>query len=308
MKTRVISMLLLFSLGGWWQWQRASREKLTYRWRNARFLNPEVTSEIIEQRLNIRTHRPTDFITDVKQAAQAEFHLWEAQFEKGAEDRHQRLLWQQQSETTIKTEIKEHLLDEAWLEQQLQKAAPPVTDADARAWFSQHAESLRIPAMHHVSHLFLTRHDPKKPDRSTEIRALHQRLMRGEPWAELTSQHSEDERNRHREGDLGWLSRERMPTDFMTAVERQPAGLNFTANSDPNAEAVYALGDWNGWGDGTALQPQGSSGIWAGICAEAREGHCYKYAVVAKGGHTTVKADPMARQSEVPPSNASRPD
>lgn len=225
MKTRVISMLLLLSLGGWWQWQQASREKLTYRWRNARFLNPEVTSEIIEQRLNIRTHRPTDFITDVKQAAQAEFHLWEAQFEKGAEDRHQRLLWQQQSETTIKTEIKEHLLDEAWLEQQLQKAAPPVTDADARAWFSQHAESLRIPALHHVSHLFLTRHDPKKPDRSTEIRALHQRLMRGEPWAELTSQHSEDERNRHREGDLGWLSRERMPTDFMTAVEAQKLGL-----------------------------------------------------------------------------------
>ena len=40
----------------------------------------------------------------------------------------------------------------------------------------------------------------------------------------------------------------------------------------PNAEAVYAIGDWNGWGDGTALQPQGSSGIWAGVCAEAVPG------------------------------------
>ncbi len=73
----------------------------------------------------------------------------------------------------------------------------------------------------------------------------------------------------------------------------------------PNAEAVYALGDWNGWGDGLALQPQGSSGIWAALCPDAAAGHCYKYAVVAKGGRTTVKADPMARQSEVPPSNAS---
>ena len=74
----------------------------------------------------------------------------------------------------------------------------------------------------------------------------------------------------------------------------------------PNASAVYALGDWNGWGDGTPLEPQGSSGIWAGICPDAREGHCYKFAVVAKSGHTAVKADPMARQAEVPPSNASR--
>jgi parvulin-like peptidyl-prolyl isomerase len=224
MKTLVISMLLLFSLAGWWQWQQASREKLKCTWRDARFLNPEVTSEIIEQRLNIRTQRPPDFIADIKQAAQAEYYLWEAQFEKGAKDRQQRLLCQQQSEMSIKAGIKEHLLDEAWLEQQLQKTAPPVSDADARAWFTQHAESLRIPALHHVSHLFLTRHDPKKPDRSTEIRALHQRLMRGENWAELTSQHSEDERNRHRAGDLGWLSRERMPADFMTAVEAQKLG------------------------------------------------------------------------------------
>ncbi len=71
----------------------------------------------------------------------------------------------------------------------------------------------------------LTRHDPKKPDRSTEIHALYQRLMRGESWAELTAKHSEDERSRHRAGDLGWLSRERMPSEFMTAVEAQKFGL-----------------------------------------------------------------------------------
>jgi 1,4-alpha-glucan branching enzyme len=93
--------------------------------------------------------------------------------------------------------------------------------------------------------------------------------------------------------------------EFLGAHVQPAGGVRFAVWA-PNAEAVYALGDWNGWADGTPLHPQGSSGIWAGVCAEAREGHCYKYAVVAKGGHTTVKADPMARQSEVPPSNASR--
>jgi hypothetical protein len=225
MKTGFIFLLLVLSLIGWWLWQHSSQEIRGAILRDARFLNPQITRETIEQRLHIRTQRPPDFIADVKQAAQAEFHLWQAQFEKGAEDRQQRLLWQQQSETNIKAGIKEHLLDEAWLEQQLQKAATPVTDAQAHAWFTKHAERLRLPARHHVSHLFLTRHDPKKPDRSTEIHALYQRLMRGESWAELTAKHSEDERSRHRAGDLGWLSRERMPSEFMTAVEAQKFGL-----------------------------------------------------------------------------------
>jgi 1,4-alpha-glucan branching enzyme len=93
--------------------------------------------------------------------------------------------------------------------------------------------------------------------------------------------------------------------EFLGAHVQPEGGVRFAVWA-PNATAVYALGDWNGWGDGTQLEPQGSSGIWAGMCPDAREGHCYKYAVVANGGHTTVKADPMARESEVPPSNASR--
>ena len=74
----------------------------------------------------------------------------------------------------------------------------------------------------------------------------------------------------------------------------------------PNASAVYAVGDWNGWGDGTALQPQGDSGIWAGVCPDAAPGHRYKLAVVSVSGDTVLKADPMARSSECPPANASR--
>ncbi len=91
--------------------------------------------------------------------------------------------------------------------------------------------------------------------------------------------------------------------EFLGAHPLPDGGVRFAVWA-PNAEAVFALGDWNGWADGTALQPQGASGIWAGECADAAPGQCYKYAVVA-GGRTTMKADPMARQSEVPPANAS---
>jgi 1,4-alpha-glucan branching enzyme len=73
----------------------------------------------------------------------------------------------------------------------------------------------------------------------------------------------------------------------------------------PNAAMVHVVGDWNGWGDGTSLQPQGSSGVWAGVCTDARSGHRYKFAVTDRAGRTVLKADPMARWSECPPANAS---
>jgi 1,4-alpha-glucan branching enzyme len=81
-------------------------------------------------------------------------------------------------------------------------------------------------------------------------------------------------------------------------------GVRFTVWA-PNARMVYAVGDWNQWGDGTPMTPVESSGIWMGVCAEARVGDAYKFAVVEGSGRTVLKADPMARQSQCPPENSS---
>ncbi|MFM7044271.1 MAG: 1,4-alpha-glucan branching protein GlgB [Ilumatobacteraceae bacterium] len=82
------------------------------------------------------------------------------------------------------------------------------------------------------------------------------------------------------------------------------AGIRFAVWA-PNADRVFACGEWNGWADGTPLEPQGSSGVWCGVVADARPGHTYKFAVVDRSGRTVLKADPMARWSERPPSTAS---
>ena len=81
-------------------------------------------------------------------------------------------------------------------------------------------------------------------------------------------------------------------------------GARFTLWA-PNAREVYVSGDWNGWGDGTAMMPIGTSGIWGAVVSTALVGHCYKFAVVSQSGHTVLKADPMARQTQRPPNNAS---
>jgi len=73
----------------------------------------------------------------------------------------------------------------------------------------------------------------------------------------------------------------------------------------PNARSVEVQGDWNNWVSGTMLEPQGSSGIWALVCPTAQPGQRYKLGVTSAAGAYVLKADPMARQSECPPSNAS---
>jgi 1,4-alpha-glucan branching enzyme len=74
----------------------------------------------------------------------------------------------------------------------------------------------------------------------------------------------------------------------------------------PNATAVSAVGDWNYWSVGAdPLEPQGSSGIWAAEVANARVGQRYKLAITDRHGKVQLHADPVARQSETPPSDAS---
>jgi len=92
--------------------------------------------------------------------------------------------------------------------------------------------------------------------------------------------------------------------EFLGAHCLPDGGVRFAVWA-PNASEVFVHGDWNGWGDGVRLQPQGSSGIWAAECPEAVPGHRYKYSVADQAGRHVMKADPMARQSECPPDTAS---
>ncbi len=75
----------------------------------------------------------------------------------------------------------------------------------------------------------------------------------------------------------------------------------------PNATAVGVVGDWNGWTP-EPLSPLSTNvftGIWSAVAPGARSGHCYKFEITTADGRVIRKADPMARQTERPPSDAS---
>lgn len=89
----------------------------------------------------------------------------------------------------------------------------------------------------------------------------------------------------------------------MLGPQRIGAGVRFAVWA-PNAQRVEVLGDWNGW-SGDELRPVGSSGVWVVIAENALSGQFYKFRVTGAHGREVMKADPMARLSELPPGDAS---
>lgn len=83
------------------------------------------------------------------------------------------------------------------------------------------------------------------------------------------------------------------------------AGTRFTVWA-PNARGVRVCGDFNYWdGAGLPMRSLGSSGVWELFLPGTGEGALYKFDICRPDGSHTMRADPMARHTEVPPANAS---
>ena len=201
--------LLSLAVAAGWRWQSCRTQiSFAFAWQQAQFRSPQMDRKAVMEALDHQRRLtelvPTTFRPDLDLAVQAEVEIWQKQFEKGVMDRQTRLNWQGQTEASMKQSIQEELRAQAWIEKQLQELAPPITEAQALAWFNEHAEQLRQPTRFHVAHLFLSRHDPKCPDRSAEIQALHEQLTTGKAsFTDLAAKYSEDSRSKDRGGDLG---------------------------------------------------------------------------------------------------------
>ncbi|MFK0130351.1 1,4-alpha-glucan branching enzyme [Streptomyces rubiginosohelvolus] len=83
------------------------------------------------------------------------------------------------------------------------------------------------------------------------------------------------------------------------------AGTRFTLWA-PNARGVRITGDFNYWdGTGFPMRSLGSTGVWELFLPGVGEGALYKFDICRPDGSHTVRADPMAQRTEVPPATAS---
>ncbi|MFF2654121.1 1,4-alpha-glucan branching enzyme [Streptomyces sp. NPDC058045] len=82
-------------------------------------------------------------------------------------------------------------------------------------------------------------------------------------------------------------------------------GTRFTVWA-PNAQGVRVTGGFNYWdGTGFPMRSLGSTGVWELFVPGVGEGELYKFDLTRPDGSHTVRADPMARRTEVPPATAS---
>ncbi|MFJ8594176.1 1,4-alpha-glucan branching enzyme [Streptomyces sp. NPDC093598] len=74
----------------------------------------------------------------------------------------------------------------------------------------------------------------------------------------------------------------------------------------PNARGVRVAGTFNFWdGTGHVMRSLGSSGVWELFLPDVGEGELYKFEITRPDGSRTMRADPLARRTEVPPATSS---
>ncbi|MBR6429498.1 MAG: 1,4-alpha-glucan branching protein GlgB [Clostridia bacterium] len=109
------------------------------------------------------------------------------------------------------------------------------------------------------------------------------------------------------EGELGELHAFLKGASFeayrVLGCRRLPSGEFRFAVYAPNAQSVYLVGDFNGWG-GEKMEYLPEFGLWCMIRG-AWPGQRYKYAVRGCDGHTALKSDPFSFRNELRPANAS---
>ncbi|MGI8429223.1 MAG: 1,4-alpha-glucan branching protein GlgB [Solirubrobacteraceae bacterium] len=96
--------------------------------------------------------------------------------------------------------------------------------------------------------------------------------------------------------------------DKLGAHIRDHEGVHGTAFAvwAPAARAISVVGDFNSW-DGRlhAMRSLGANGIWELFLPDIDPGARYKYEILTPEGDLSLKADPYAQETELPPKTAS---
>ena len=122
------------------------------------------------------------------------------------------------SETELRERLAARIQQEKYVEMRIGPLTE-VTDDEAREWFAEHAGELAVPERVRARHVFLSTLNRPPDEAETILEDNLTALASGTlDFATLASQLSEDPASRERGGDLGWMSRSRLPEDFAGPV------------------------------------------------------------------------------------------
>ncbi len=126
------------------------------------------------------------------------------------------------NESELRERVAARIQQEKYVEMRIGPLSE-LTDDEAREWFANHADELAIPERVKARHVFLS--TLNRP-RDEALATLEEKLtdLKSGPmdFTTLAANLSEDPASKARGGDLGWMSRERLPEDFAGPVFSLP--------------------------------------------------------------------------------------
>lgn len=223
---RVLHLPILSS-----QLERATRERLWLRGKTLDDLTPQqrrierlaALDELIDhQLLRIKTkHNATELPVAEAEVDEALKRL-AARFE--SRDAMQKELAAEgiDSEKELRLRVGARLQQQKYVESRI---APQiaVTDEEARAWFDAHAKDLARPERIEARHVFISTLGTDAAEaRATLEKALDDLTAKRKDFPALAAELSGDPRTKGNGGNLGWLTKDRLPADFATPLFAQP--------------------------------------------------------------------------------------
>ena len=127
----------------------------------------------------------------------------------------------------VKENIRTSLKEQQWIESQLgDKIA--VTDADAKDFYDKNADKFQVPNEVRASHILFAVPQDAKPDAVAEKEKLakktEDRIKKGEDFAKLATELSDDPGSKATGGDLNFFTHDRMVPEFADAAFKMKVG------------------------------------------------------------------------------------
>lgn len=125
------------------------------------------------------------------------------------------------TQETLKGKIKDGLRGNKWIESQIAGKAD-VSDAEAKAFYESHPDAFKAPEMVRASHILVLTPEGATPEVVAEkekaINAAAARIAKGEDFATVAKEVSEDPGTKEKGGDLDFFPKQAMVPEFSDAA------------------------------------------------------------------------------------------
>jgi parvulin-like peptidyl-prolyl isomerase len=125
------------------------------------------------------------------------------------------------TEEELRLRIAAMIEQEKYIERQLQPLVQ-VSEEESKDFYEKHQTSLAIPEIISVRHVFWATLGQDADAMEKSAQAALQSLLKKEKTFEQLAAESGDERSKTMGGQLGWISKERLPADFTSAAFALP--------------------------------------------------------------------------------------